>query len=185
MTDLDAVAHLSNAHRAELGFIPWPKFVAVYAPRNQLIYQRDRHGTVIGYLLHGNLCPAQPARIYQVCIDYDHRHLLHATRAVHELYTRCRTAGCTSIGFWCLASLPANAFWHALGGQIVDSGVRNSKTRAFLLEYRLSIPPPGPSLWITPQLTLRAPNAQVQSIQDLPPRTPASLLRPAHVVPQT
>jgi GNAT superfamily N-acetyltransferase len=115
---MDPAAYIIELQKTEsnaLGFIPAPYIRDYLIPREQYLIQTDHLGFARGYLLHGPPKPQKPLRIYQTCVDIDHRRILYATRMVQTLIARARNNGATALILRCAATLPANQFWLAMG----------------------------------------------------------------------
>lgn len=137
MNDLHYIIALMRTETDALGFIPraglWNRIVR----KHRYLIQTDGHGFRRGYLLHGPPLPDQPLRIYQACIDLDHRRIKYATEMVHRLITRAGDAGSSEILLRCAADLPANSFWQASGFHVVRILPGGSKRRRIIHLYRL------------------------------------------------
>lgn len=140
MTDEDFIVELMRRDTDALGFIPRPALHDRITRRGRFILQRDGFGRRRGYLLHGPPRPNQPLRIYQVCVDVDHRRILHATQMLDELLRRAREGGATEILLRCATDLAANAFWRAIGAIPTATIQGGRRRRRQITLYRLPVP---------------------------------------------
>lgn len=142
----DYIIALMRRETDALGFIPAPHIRNHLVAREQYLIQTDGHAHPRGYLLHGPPKPGRPLRIYQVCVDIDHRRILYATRMIETLRHRARTAGATRILLRCAADLPANQFWLALGAKPILIQPGGKRRNRLIITYDLPLfhtPPEG------------------------------------------
>lgn len=150
MRDLDFIVALMRTERDALGFIPTPALYDRILRHGRYLIQTDGHGRKLGYLLHGPPLPGQPLRVYQACVDLDHRRIKHATRMLRRLLKQAQAAGSTEVLLRCAADLPANAFWLASGftpGAFLPGGKKRNR---LIIPYRLEIQG-NSQLGLTPQ----------------------------------
>lgn len=139
------VMDLQRRNREELGFLP-AMAIREYAARSQILPAGTNHDWY-GYLLfydgrNGNLPRKHPTtlKIHQVCIQYDVRRVLHATRLVDTIVQRAHDRGMTHVQAWVATDIDANAFWKALGFRIIDTRQGGRKRNRLHHLWSLKIP---------------------------------------------
>lgn len=141
MDDAHYITALMRRDTDALGFIPAPALHDRILRHGRYLIQHDAQGNRRGYLLHGPPIAGKPLRVYQVCVDLDHRRILYATRMVRQLIERARRAGATDILLRCATDLDANAFWRAVGAQPVGLVQGGQRRRRWITLYSLPVPP--------------------------------------------
>lgn len=119
-------SQLEWKHAPEVGYLAKPA-LEKYALRGQLLPAYE-NGDLCGYILF-NDTPGQRfrttypaiARIHQAVIQYDARRILHGTQLVQQAITRAARNGFRYIDCYVTDGIPANAFWAALGFQLVGT----------------------------------------------------------------
>lgn len=143
MDDAAFIVGLMRTERDALGFIPDTAVRERWVRLARYVLQRDRWRRRCGYLLHGPGKRARPFHINQACIQHDHRLRGHGATAVREVIRRAEEAGATEVRLNCAADLAANAFWQALGFELVAARPGGSKRQRWVFTYVLRLPAPG------------------------------------------
>lgn len=142
-------SHLEWLNADAVGYIPKPA-LEKYAARNQilLVWEND---DPCGYVLFNDtpgtrLVNARPGtcRIYQACVQYDARRVLHGTEVVKRVILRASRAGLPNVDCYVTDTLPANEFWRALGFHLTDTRLGGSKRGRVLNHWQTVPPPPVP-----------------------------------------
>lgn len=120
MNDISFITGLMKTERDALGFITRSIIQERYIAYGRYIMIRERLGPRRGYLLHGPANPPNPLYVHQLCIDSDHRLRGFATVAIDALIQHAENAGCPSIRLQCATHLSANAFWLAMGFELIS-----------------------------------------------------------------
>jgi len=137
MRDLEYILATTRCAHDNLGFIPAPTIQSFHLDRGLWLPVTTRRGRRVGFMLHGPVRSGLPLRIYQCVVEPDHRLREAATRAVDELRKRARDCGATEIILRCRENLPANAFWLAIGAQLIDQHPGGIRYRSPVNEYSL------------------------------------------------
>lgn len=137
--------HLQSMHPDELGFLPRVA-IAEYSERRQ-IFPATQNGEWCGYILffdgrNGKRPRLHPytLKMHQICIQYDVRRVLHATRLVDRLVRRAEQSGMNCIEGWVASDLDANVFWDAVGFEKVDTRLGGRKRKRVHNLWRKCVP---------------------------------------------
>jgi len=133
--DLEYVVALHRTESDALGFIPAPAIERRYLATGDHEWVTDRHGRRRGYLLHGPARWGKPLHIIQTCVEPDFRLRHFAAAAVERIAEKGRLAGSTELRLRCALDLPANAFWLALGFQLLQFAIGGQVTMRTIAEY--------------------------------------------------
>ena len=133
--DLEYVVRLHRTESDALGFIPAPSIQRRYLDTGDHEWVTDGHGRRRGYLLHGPARWGKALHIIQTVVEPDYRLRYYAAAAVQRIEEKGRIAGCTEIRLRCAVDLTANAFWLALGFQLLQFAIGGRVTRRTIAEY--------------------------------------------------
>ena len=114
---VNQVRQLADDHRHELGFLPENAYVDAAARGNLWVAVDETSSDLLGYLYFGGQHPR--LRVFQVCVNPDHRSSGTARRLVSELIQYGTDGGCLNVTARVSSKLEANIFWQRIGFSIV------------------------------------------------------------------
>ena len=144
---MNHLAYIDDLQRVNSEFVSfYPKIALERGIDQGLVDVGFENGDPCGYIYRTRPGIGKVLRIWQAVIDYDLRRQRVGTEMISRYIEQARASGAAAIELRCRSSIPANAFWQALGFTCVNVGQGGLKRAADINTWRLDL---WPSLFST------------------------------------